>query len=360
MNILIVRLDNIGDIIITLGIADKIKAKYPTAKVVYIVRKNNAILPQAYGYIDNVIAYDTEDNAADTVKEIEGYEFDYIVDLNSDRVSLSMLESLNIPIIRKAKRSSSEYILKFFYFAMKYENYKHVKIAEARDNNLTKLCAKIFPSLFSRVKNNKLLYLSNIKVLHESQIAELFLFPLGLTSLNDIRVNSSNIASNFRPLGVLPTKYMRYFARGAKFNFVVHPGSNGHGEEWPLEKYVELIKSLDNNKYNIFITGSKGEWLSHGQFISDNCPNVINLTNQFSLQEFMVFLTKVDALIASGTGPLHLAAASGAHAIGLFPTKNGINSSRWNPLGGKVTIFEDKNIRQIKVSNIISALERGL
>ena len=58
MNILIVRLDNIGDIMITSGIACKVKDKYPTAKVVYLVRKINAILPQMYGCIDNVIAYD--------------------------------------------------------------------------------------------------------------------------------------------------------------------------------------------------------------------------------------------------------------------------------------------------------------
>ena len=359
MNILIVRLDNIGDIIITLGIACKIKMKYPTSKLAYLVRKNNAILPQAYGYIDNVITYDEKGNMADTLQEIKGYSFDYIVDLKSSRAALTMLESLGIPIIRKVKRSSVEYILKFSPFAIKCENHKHVKIASAKDSRPAKLVARILPWLFARVKNNKLLYLSNIKVLHESQIAELFLFPLGITGLNKVADNSGSIASNFSPVGVLPTKYMHYFAQDSKFNLVLHPGSNGHGEEWPLAKYIELVGELDKDKYNVFITGSAQEWLSHGRIISDSCPHVINLTNQFNLQEFAVFLIKVDALIASGTGPLHLAAASGSHAIGLFPARSGINSSRWRPLGLKVTSFESEDMTQIKVQEIKNALERG-
>ena len=195
MNILIVRLDNIGDIIITLGLACKIKVKYPTARLAYLVRKDNAILPQAYGYVDNVIAYDEKGNIDDIMQEIKAYSFDYIIDLKSSRVALAMLESLNIPIIRKVKRSSMEYMLKFFSCAITCEDHKHVEIAFAKNTRLAKLVAKMLPAIFSRVKNNKLLYLSNIKMLHESQIAELFLFPLGITSLNKVADNSGNIAS---------------------------------------------------------------------------------------------------------------------------------------------------------------------
>jgi heptosyltransferase III len=358
MNILIVRLDNMGDIITTLGISCKIKERYPTARVVYLVRKINAILPQMYGYIDNVIAYDAENDEADVLQEIQGYCFDYIIDLKSNDKFCDMLQNLNIPIIRRVKRSSMEYMLKFIRFDMNFESYKHVKIATSKNTRMHKVFLRMFPWLLGRVKNNKLLYLSNIKMLHESQIAELFLFPLGLTKLNAMSINSENIASNFKAIGDFPTKVERYFAREDRFNLVLHPGSNGHGKEWPLAKYIELVKALDQDKYNIFITGSSQEWLSHGKAIYDSCPNVINLSNKFSLQEFVIFLTKVDALIASGTGPLHLAAAIGVHAVGLFPARNGINSSRWRPLGRKVIIFEEEDISMIKIEDIKNNLEQ--
>tara|TARA_B110000459_G_C16621801_1_gene502153 strand:- start:1979 stop:3061 length:1083 start_codon:yes stop_codon:yes gene_type:complete len=357
MNILIVRLDNIGDIMITSGIACKVKDKYPTAKVVYLVRKINAILPQMYGCIDNVIAYDSQKSVFDTVKEIKSYNFDYIIMSGPDKGFLDILQNIDVPIIRRIKTLSIEYLLKFMHFAIKLESYNHVKIATRKNTVTANLFFKIFPKLCSRLKNNKLLYLSDIKLVHESNRAELLLFPLGITSLNDIATNNKNIASNFKAVGELPTKYMHYFAQDEKFNLVIHPGSNGHGEEWPLVKYIELAKSLNKDKYNVFITGSEQEWLSHGKVICDSCPNVINLINKFNLQEFAIFLTRVDAVVASGTGPLHLAAALGAHSLGLFPTKNAINSIRWMPLGEKVKVFEEKNTSLIKVNDIKKYLE---
>lgn len=355
MNILVARLDNIGDILTTLGMSVKIKEKYPTANVVYLVRKANVILPQMYGYVDNVVAYEDNDDVCGALK---GYEFDYVIDLRSSRETLTMLESLNAPIIRRAKISKIKCILEFLPFVVSCESYKHVKIVTLKKAKLAKAICCALPFFFRRLKNNKLLYILRTKDLHESQIAELFLFPLGITELNDLDTNSRNIANNFKPIGDIPTNHKRYFLQKDRFNLVVHPGSNGHGEEWPLEKYIELIQALDKDKYNIFITGSEKEWLSHGSIIHASCPHAINLTNQFSLQEFMVFISKADVLIASGTGPLHLAAAVGAHAIGLFPTRSGINSKRWKPLGDKVTVFEEKNMSEIKVTDIINSLEQ--
>lgn len=46
-------------------------------------------------------------------------------------------------------------------------------------------------------------------------------------------------------------------------------------------------------------------------------------------------------MVASGTGPLHLAAALGINAIGLFPTIRPIHPGRWQPIGMKAHFFED-------------------
>ncbi|MCB0778620.1 MAG: hypothetical protein KDC03_03595, partial [Flavobacteriales bacterium] len=40
-----------------------------------------------------------------------------------------------------------------------------------------------------------------------------------------------------------------------------------------------------------------------------------------------------DALVAASTGPLHIAAASGKRAIGLFAPRRPIHPGRWAPLG---------------------------
>ena len=56
-----------------------------------------------------------------------------------------------------------------------------------------------------------------------------------------------------------------------------------------------------------------------------------------SLPEFIHFVAKCDGLIASGTGPLHLAAATDINTLGLFPPRNGINPTKWTPIGRRAT-----------------------
>jgi heptosyltransferase-3 len=61
------------------------------------------------------------------------------------------------------------------------------------------------------------------------------------------------------------------------------------------------------------------------------------------LDELIAFIFNADGLLASGTGPLHLAAASGIHALGLFPPSRPIHPGRWAPLGKKAEYLESKS-----------------
>jgi ADP-heptose:LPS heptosyltransferase len=52
-----------------------------------------------------------------------------------------------------------------------------------------------------------------------------------------------------------------------------------------------------------------------------------------SLDELIAFIGRADALVASSTGPLHVAAALGSVAIGLFTRRTTKNVARWGPVG---------------------------
>jgi heptosyltransferase-3 len=45
------------------------------------------------------------------------------------------------------------------------------------------------------------------------------------------------------------------------------------------------------------------------------------------------FIGACDGLVAAGTGPLHIAAALGIHALGLFPPIKPMDPGRWAPVG---------------------------
>jgi heptosyltransferase-3 len=52
-----------------------------------------------------------------------------------------------------------------------------------------------------------------------------------------------------------------------------------------------------------------------------------------ALPEFIAFIAAADGLVAGSTGPLHLAAALGRHALGLYPPIRPMHPGRWGPLG---------------------------
>ena len=58
-----------------------------------------------------------------------------------------------------------------------------------------------------------------------------------------------------------------------------------------------------------------------------------------NLDEFISFIAHADGLIANSTGPLHIAAALGKMALGIYPPIRPMHPGRWAPLGPKAAFF---------------------
>ncbi len=87
--------------------------------------------------------------------------------------------------------------------------------------------------------------------------------------------------------------------------------------------------------------------------------NVFDRTGEFSLDQFIDFIGSCTGLVASGTGPLHMAAAIGVHALGLFPPIRPIDPVRWAPIGIHATyLVEDKKCTDCKISQDCACLRR--
>jgi heptosyltransferase-3 len=137
----------------------------------------------------------------------------------------------------------------------------------------------------------------------------------------------------------LPAKFNVLLAAD-KFNLILHPKSNGSGAEWGLDKFKELAEVLPSEKFKLFITGSDREQVLLKDWIKTLPKNVVDLTGQMALDELIAFMSKADGLLASGTGPLHVAAALGINVLGLFPSIRPIHPGRWGPIGKKAQVLE--------------------
>jgi ADP-heptose:LPS heptosyltransferase len=155
-----------------------------------------------------------------------------------------------------------------------------------------------------------------------------------------------------------------------KFNLILHPKSHGSAREWGLSNYNLLIRLIPKDKYKIFITGTEEESKSMRSFLRNNSTSVKDVTGKFRLEDLIGFINQADGLVAASTGPLHLAAALGKKAIGLYAPMRPIHPGRWAPLGkASKALVIDKScrscrrtdycecIRSIPPGAVITALE---
>ncbi|MBK6835656.1 MAG: hypothetical protein IPG89_15820 [Bacteroidetes bacterium] len=140
-------------------------------------------------------------------------------------------------------------------------------------------------------------------------------------------------------------------------NIIIHAKSQGSAVEWGLENFSKLISKIDKAKFQVFISGTQAEGELLQPLIKNN-PDAIDLTGKMTLPEFISFINEADILIAASTGPLHICAALGKKAIGLFIDKRPIHPGRWAPVGKDthVVLMNDDSEKELQqILNLIEA-----
>ena len=72
----------------------------------------------------------------------------------------------------------------------------------------------------------------------------------------------------------------------------------------------------------------------------------------------MGFINQADGIVAASTGPLHIAAALGKFAVGIYPPIKPMHPGRWAPIGEKATfLVEDKKCSICRKSGSCECME---
>ena len=287
-NILICRTDNIGDVVLTLPLAGFLKNHFPGIRVEFLVRGYAAPVAQACLFVDRV-------HSLETIIDAEQFF--------RDGAWSGVIFAWPEPhLARAAKRAKIP-----------------LRVGHSQRLHHWLSCNKL--AHFSR---------SN-PPLHEAQINFKFLRPLGILVQPDL----PHIIPWFG-LEARPDVSLEIWAQRDTFYLILHPKSGGHGREWPWQHYLALAQLLaPQQDIVLWLTGSAKE----GEYLQQHAPdlleqqNIVNLCGKLTLSELISLIARADGLIASGTGPLHLAAALGRPALGLFPPVKHIGQVRWGALG---------------------------
>ncbi|MBK7141276.1 MAG: glycosyltransferase family 9 protein [bacterium] len=114
---------------------------------------------------------------------------------------------------------------------------------------------------------------------------------------------------------------------------VLHPGSGGSAENWPMEKFLELYAALKKTSIQVVISGSDKEGEMIDELAFRKSVEVRKITGETDLRTLAAVLSLASAVVANSTGPLHLAVAVGTKVVGLYPAREVMSPLRWGPLG---------------------------
>jgi len=157
---------------------------------------------------------------------------------------------------------------------------------------------------------------------------------------------------------------------------VIHPGSSNPAKIWPRERYADLIRRLKTELgCDVAVLGSRKERDLAESVIFKSGVDAINLSGKLTLKEVAAFLKKAVLFIGNDTGPMHMAAALGVPVIAIFGRNlAGVSPTRWRPIGhGNIVFHEDsgcfpcydtecpyeyKCLRAIPVSSVFEAAKK--
>jgi lipopolysaccharide heptosyltransferase II len=121
---------------------------------------------------------------------------------------------------------------------------------------------------------------------------------------------------------------------------VLHPGSGGSAWNWPPQHYASLGRRLSEAGLQIVVTGSAREQALAEAVASQVGGGAVNLAGTLSLGELAVLLRRARLFVGGSTGPTHLAALLGTPVVALYAPLRSQWPERWRPLGPRVSVVQ--------------------
>ncbi|MDP6642290.1 MAG: glycosyltransferase family 9 protein [Candidatus Nanoarchaeia archaeon] len=312
--ILVIRLDHIGDVIVSVPALRALRKSYPNASITIMVRSLTKELLENCPYVDEVLVYD--------------------------------------PLWYRGKKT----------FSLS----KHIKFFK----NIRKRNFDLAIDLRGELRNIVVAYLCNsrYRLAYDVKGGDFLLTHVGryddklhiidrnLNLLKTIGINSKD-----RKLELFTTnkekKFIDNLLKKNKIkNFVIlHPGSGGLLKLYDNKKFAKIGDYL-SKKYNVILTGSNNEsWMT--EEIKNNMnSNVLDLTGELDLLQLTELIKRAKLFVSTDSGPMHIAKAVNTKLISLFGTSL---SNVWGYKDKNSILIENKgNVKLININQVIVAIKK--
>ncbi len=274
-SVIVSRTDSIGDVVLTLPVCAAIKRLSPQARVMFLCSSYTAPVVESCRWVDETLIWPGPLPAADAI--------------------------LHVFPRKQVARAA-----------------RHIPIRIGT-----------YSRLFHWTTCNRLVRLHRKNSpLHELELNLKLLAPI-FPVVSDVLLPQDY---GLEARGGLPDDFRQELERYAAGRPVVllHPKSKGSAREWPAAHWRELNRILTDAGYAPVITGTAADKTA---FTAEAGEDYFFAAGRLDLYGLMRLIAASQGVIAASTGPLHLSAALGRKALGLYPPIRPMHPGRWAPRG---------------------------
>ena len=291
VNILIVKTSAIGDVIHTLPALNALRRKYPEAQIDWLVEEAAADLIIGHRALDTVLvsrrkawARDLKQGRVlaawrgftDFVKKLRGTEYDLLIDFQG------LLKSGIFVGLARAKRKVG------FGKGMEHAECSYIFLNEP-----------IPPvNMDQHAAIRELLLLKAIGVESEEVV-----FDLPVTDEQRKKIGQLLAAEGIDP---------------AKPLVAINPMTTWETKHWRNERFARVADQLLDRGMAVVFSGGPQDVQAIEGIRGAMTGKAVSLAGRTTLKDLAALYERVDVLITTDTGPMHLAAAAGTPVVALF------------------------------------------
>ncbi|MFO0753892.1 MAG: glycosyltransferase family 9 protein [Thermodesulfovibrionales bacterium] len=313
-NILVLKLDHLGDLILSLPAVALLKRKFPGARITLLVGSWARAIAEATPDVDEVLTFDFFDERSEKglrqpgkkekemlAERLHVYGFDLAIDF---RKHPETREILLLSGARYTAGFSPEDEFPWLSFSLKLNDALGNVPGRRYKPHITLQLAALVDAL---------------------PVEGATTTPSGDIEIPKLRFDAER---NF------PERYTHL--RQAGFLAGVHPGAGGAIKQWPARHFARLADMLiERDDATVIIFGGRGEkklaadirsFMKHGE-------RAVNCAGEISLAEFMAMAGACHLFVGNDSGPCHISGIMGAPT--LVVSGGQVMSHEWHPLGQK-------------------------
>jgi heptosyltransferase I len=305
-NILLIKLSALGDVVHTLPVLNKLRRRYPTAQLDWLVTPAIAELLRHHPAITNIIEFEREVwstpwrlkpfvTYARLARRLRAAEYDLVVDMHGQFRTAALTLATGAPArIGFDRPRASVWDASPRKFP---EQARKHAWQGAREGSWLAYTHHIpVPTLDLHAVDR---YLNIRPILGLDAAPADFSFPIPRSAISHIDALLSQYGANRASLVVMA------------------PGTVWETKHWGTDKFAEVARHFLSKGLGVILTGSQRERVICEE-VAASAPGAIDLAGMTSLSELAALISRSIISITNDSGPLHLAVALDRAVIGIF------------------------------------------